>query len=368
MKDLPINSVQLCGNRSQSIYCPTTLSDQSKRNSKLMEILALIDCGAGGNFIDPELVKRLGLTKKPLKTPIRALNADGTENGTSTHYCPTICRINGKNTQVHFKVISLGRPRIIIGLPWLKQHNPNINWKESTLTWRNEKTQKKLQQLIQTISTNDIQINRIAQDLEDIEINVKTSSSHIIAQTHGTKQEDDPRKVVPKEFHQFLKIFDKKASECFPSSRPWDHKIDLKNTFKPVSMKPYRLSPTEEQELNKFIDKNLEKGYIRPSESPMASPYFFVGKKDGKLRPCQDYRYLNEHTIKTPIPFPSFPLSSTNSRNPNGSQNSTFVSDTTTFASKTEINGKQPSKRTVDYSNQQLCSLACVTPQPPFKR
>ena len=185
MKELPINTVQLCGNGSQSIYCPTTLSDQSKRNSKLVEILALIDCGAGGNFIDPELVEKLELTKKPLKIPIRALNADGTKNGTSTHYCPTICRINGKNTQVHFKVIDLGRPRIIIGLPWLKQHNPDINWKESTLTWRNK---KKLQQLIQMISTNDIQINQIALNLEDIKINVKTSSSQIIAQTHNNAQ------------------------------------------------------------------------------------------------------------------------------------------------------------------------------------
>ena len=36
----------------------------------------------------------------------------------------------------------------------------------------------------------------------------------------------------------------------------------------------------------------------------MASPFFFVDKKDGKLRPCQDYRYLNEHTIKNAYPLP----------------------------------------------------------------
>src|SRR5215467_6287870 len=36
----------------------------------------------------------------------------------------------------------------------------------------------------------------------------------------------------------------------------------------------------------------------------MASPFFFVAKKDGKLRPCQDYRYLNEHTIKNAYPIP----------------------------------------------------------------
>ena len=36
----------------------------------------------------------------------------------------------------------------------------------------------------------------------------------------------------------------------------------------------------------------------------MASPFFFVDKKDGKLRPCQDYRYLNKHTVKNTYPLP----------------------------------------------------------------
>jgi hypothetical protein len=36
----------------------------------------------------------------------------------------------------------------------------------------------------------------------------------------------------------------------------------------------------------------------------MASPFFFVGKKDGKLRPVQDYRKLNEGTIKNKYPLP----------------------------------------------------------------
>ena len=56
--------------------------------------------------------------------------------------------------------------------------------------------------------------------------------------------------------------------------------------------------------MNKFIDDNLAKGYIRPSKSLMASPFFFVDKKDGKLQPCQDYRKLNEGTIKNAYPVP----------------------------------------------------------------
>jgi hypothetical protein len=53
-----------------------------------------------------------------------------------------------------------------------------------------------------------------------------------------------------------------------------------------------------------FVKENLEKGYIRPLTSPQASPLFFVNKKDGSKRPCQDYRYLNEWTIKNAYPLP----------------------------------------------------------------
>ena len=102
----------------------------------------------------------------------------------------------------------------------------------------------------------------------------------------------------------YSKVFSEKESTRFPPSRIYDHKIDLKDSFKPISFKPYKLNPKETQELKTFIDENLKRGYICESESPMASPFFFVGKKDGKLRPCQDYRYLNEHTIKNAYPIP----------------------------------------------------------------
>jgi hypothetical protein len=65
----------------------------------------------------------------------------------------------------------------------------------------------------------------------------------------------------------------------------WDHKIDMKEGFEPEPFKNYNLTPEEQKELDKFFDKNLEKGYIRPAQSPQASPspFFFVKKKDGRL-------------------------------------------------------------------------------------
>lgn len=48
----------------------------------------------------------------------------------------------------------------------------------------------------------------------------------------------------------------------------------------------------------------LAKGYIRPSQSPISSPFFFIKKKDGNLRPVQDYQRLNEMTVKNRYPLP----------------------------------------------------------------
>ena len=64
------------------------------------------------------------------------------------------------------------------------------------------------------------------------------------------------------------------------------------------------MSREEREEVREFIQEQLRKGYIRPSKSPQTAPVFFVGKKDGKKRMVQDYRYLNEWTIKNNYPLP----------------------------------------------------------------
>ena len=64
------------------------------------------------------------------------------------------------------------------------------------------------------------------------------------------------------------------------------------------------MSREEREEVREFVKEQLRKGYIRPSKSLQTAPVFFVGKKDGKKRMVQDYRYLNEWTIKNNYPLP----------------------------------------------------------------
>ena len=92
-----------------------------------------------------------------------------------------------------------------------------------------------------------------------------------------------------------------------PPHRPFDHTIELKDSFVPKIAKVYLLNPAEKEACKAFIDEHLKTGCILSSKSPQASPFFFIPKKDGTLRPCQDYRYLNSHTVHNGYPLPLIP-------------------------------------------------------------
>ena len=76
------------------------------------------------------------------------------------------------------------------------------------------------------------------------------------------KTEKTMEELVPKEYHKFLKVFSKGESEQMPLRKPWDHAIDLKDTFQPKKGCIISLSLTEQEEVSTFIDDQLSKGYI----------------------------------------------------------------------------------------------------------
>lgn len=111
--------------------------------------------------------------------------------------------------------------------------------------------------------------------------------------------------MVPSHYLRFRSVFEETASERLPGRRPYDHAIDMKPDWQPKGCKIYPLhTPSEEKALDEFHQEMLRRGLIRESKSPQASPFFFVKKKDGKLRPVQDYRELNRWTVKNDYPLP----------------------------------------------------------------
>jgi len=89
-----------------------------------------------------------------------------------------------------------------------------------------------------------------------------------------------------------------------PTRKTWDHAIDLKKTFKPQKGRIYPLSKDKREEVQKFVDDQLRKEYIRLSKSPQTSPVFFVGKKNGSKQMVMDYYNLNDQTVKNNYPLP----------------------------------------------------------------
>ena len=100
--------------------------------------------------------------------------------------------------------------------------------------------------------------------------------------------------MVLEQFHKWIKVFGKKQLERMPTRKIWDHTIDMKEGFLLRKGKMYPLSREEREEVCEFIQEQLRKGYIRPLKLPQTAPVFFIGKKDGKKRMVQNYRYLNE--------------------------------------------------------------------------
>ena len=100
------------------------------------------------------------------------------------------------------------------------------------------------------------------------------------------------------QFHKWIKVFGKKQLERILTRKVWNHVIDVKERFVPRKGKVYPLSREEREEVREFVKEQLRKEYIWPSKSLQTVLVFFVGKKDGKKQMVQDYRYLNEWTIK----------------------------------------------------------------------
>jgi hypothetical protein len=296
--------------------------------SSKQTVETLIDSSAGGLFIDQNYAKNFDINY--LDEPVKAYNVDGTENkrGTINAYVNLKFTLGEQKFKKQFYVTGLGKQKIILGLPWLHKYNLIIDWKKGKITfkpfqidWRclikkgkriQQEQQPKMEEVVdnkepKNWTTLPLKENKMEVYIGLLETDVwihKTNIATELAIEENSKKLDKTDKLVLAEYHKYLDIFTKEKAHRFLKSRPWDHKIKMKEGFEPKLFKNYNLTPAEQIKLDKFLKENLEKGYIGPSQLPMASPFFFVSKKDGKLRPCQDYRYLNDWTVKNSYPLP----------------------------------------------------------------
>ncbi len=176
---------------------------------------------------------------------------------------------------------------------------------EPQFTWKNGViNEKELPIIIRSVNPSipgrDPIIARLKESNNDCHVQATTSTEL------ATKAQQYTKKVeVPKEYQQFTKVFSEEESKRYPPKQAWDHAIKFrKDAPEAIDCKVYPMNRIEDEAVQKFLKDKLEKGYIHESKSPYASSFFFVRKKDRKMRPVQDYQKINTITVQNQYPLP----------------------------------------------------------------
>jgi hypothetical protein len=307
-------------------------------DDRRIEVQALLDSGATVSFVDPSFAEQAGLAH--MEHVLNITLADGTET-TSTRY--SIVPMNVKGTS-HYEYIQLqhvvlAQYPIILGLSWLREHNPTINWIDGSITLNctgSQCTALEMDQFgpttQQCIDTPMVELdsgNNFYKMVEDEKTEIymlHPGHTQDIVPPHGEKTlvEDEKTLVEPDQtsisgqnvdtmdvsvelpecYQEFALLFSKSEADRLPPHRSCDHTIPLQDGSSPPYGPLYRLSSVELETLHTYIQENLARGFIQPSESPAGAPVLFVKKKDGSLRLCVDYRGLNKITTPNRCPLP----------------------------------------------------------------
>ena len=185
---------------------------------------------------------------------------------------------------MRFLVTDIGNEDLLLGYPWLATFKPKFGWKDAIIETSalpiiiSSTHPVDLQTVIARLQTQE-EKEHIIHELEE------TTTIRGIATELAIQAGEGKKKVkIPAVYNKFKWLFSKEVSQRFPPSRPWDHAIKLKpGTPDAIPCKVYPMTPAEDKVLEEFIREQYAKGYIRPSKSPYALPFFFIKKRDGKL-------------------------------------------------------------------------------------
>ncbi|KAI4888293.1 hypothetical protein NFI96_000532 [Prochilodus magdalenae] len=247
---------------AKSLRIPVTLSYQGLS----LTFAALIDSGAEGNFIPTRVAKRLSIPVVTLNPSLRlsAVDGDPVGKGVVSLMTPSVTMaVSALHfEEIRFFVLDSSEYAVILGLPWLRMHNPVISWADRELvTWSSH------------CFNHCLMFPQISLSSTSIE------------------SPDSPTPVcIPPEYHDLAEVFSKSNATKLPPHRSYDCGIELlANTTVPKA-RVYPLTQAEEIAMEEYTREALAQGFIRRSTSPAAAGFFFIKKKDGGLRPCIDYR------------------------------------------------------------------------------
>lgn len=311
----------------------------------------LLDCGSSGNFVSTHFLSlhKLLPTPSPHSRTVRL--ADGSAHSSSLVLPSAPLTISSLTETLTLAVLPLSGYDAILGMPWLVQHNPNIDWKTKavrlgqlqgmhmeaqrehilhalTHVHDHNKQQEQVEPQVLTQLQSVIVLlegkSRIQKELlsgkqmakiakyEEVYcafVREDGDSMSLCNTETGTAANSTPHSPpLPPEVSSLLKeysdVFPDDLPASLPPHRDVEHKIDLEAGSVPPHRPTFRMSPKELDELKKQLADLTAHGFITPSKSPYGAPVLFVKKKDGSVRMCVDYRALNKITIKNKYPLP----------------------------------------------------------------
>ncbi|KAL0180316.1 hypothetical protein M9458_025758, partial [Cirrhinus mrigala] len=255
--------------------CKALLTSSSLK----IEVSVFIDSGADTNFMDIQFATNHGFQFEDLTEPliVRSLNNELLHRVT-LRTKPLQMAIDNHQEQISFYLIHTSEYPVVLGITWLNNHNPHIDWGSGeVLGW----STKCMASCLRSATKNNV---------------VSESDPENLVYPDISK--------VPDIYHDLKEVFNKTRATSLPPHRPYDCAIDLLPGTTPPRGRLYSLSGPEYEAMQEYISEALSAGLIRPSSSPAGAGFFFVGKRDGGLRPCIDYRGLNQITIKNRYPLP----------------------------------------------------------------
>ncbi|KAK3511440.1 hypothetical protein QTP70_008676 [Hemibagrus guttatus] len=266
-----------------SSFLNLTVPASLHMSDRCFPVSALIDSGAAVNLVDRGLVEELGIPIFPCVPALRitAIDSQPIGEGYLRHQTELLDFQVGlfHYERFAFYVTSSPANPVILGFPWLRRHDPHISWRSGELVrWSITCLRGCLWDPVARPCRSQVQ-----RPLE-------AAGGHL-----------------PSQYMDFHMVFSEERAARLPHHQVWDCAIDLLPNASPPKGRIYPLSLPESKAMEEYIESSLAAGHIRPSTSPAAAGFFFVGKKDGGLRPCIDYRGLNAVTIRYPYPLPLVP-------------------------------------------------------------
>ncbi|GKB06164.1 putative reverse transcriptase domain-containing protein, partial [Tanacetum coccineum] len=247
---------------------PNVVTGMFLLNQHLARVL--FDSGADKSFVSISLASKLNIPPITIDTFYNIEMADGNLVSTNTVIQGAILTLLNQPFKIDLMPIKLGSFDVIFGMDLLSKYHARIICDEKVI--------------------------HIPIDGETLII--RDDRTQVMEKKSDEKQlEDIP--VVRK----FPEVFPEDLPSI-PPVRQVEFQIDIIPGATPVARAPYRLVPSEMQELSNQLQELADRGFIRPSTSPWGAPVLFVKKKDGSFRMCIDYRELNKLTVKNRYPLP----------------------------------------------------------------